>query len=249
LSAVWTQGDYSKLAERLAPVQQELVERLGAEPGTRWLDVATGTGGVALLAARAGAAVTGLDIAETMIEQARRKAAAAGLEIRLDVGDAQSLPYEDATFEVVSSCFGIIFPPDREAVAAGLARVCRPGGRLGLTTWRRLAAEAVFERFQETAPVDISVWGEETRVEELLGGAFELEIEERTWVLEGESPEELYDFMARAAPPVVAFLRRLAPERHEDFRAAYVDHLRGHVDEQGRVREPRRYLLVLGRRR
>src|SRR5205823_4460050 len=96
LSSVWSRGEYAGLAERFAPIHRELVERLRPEPGTRWLDVATGPGGVALLAARAGAEVTGLDIVESMIEQARQNAEAAGLAIRFDVGDAQALPYGDA---------------------------------------------------------------------------------------------------------------------------------------------------------
>jgi SAM-dependent methyltransferase len=249
LSSVWSQGAYARLAERIAPVHQGLVEALGVGPGERWLDVATGPGGVALLAARAGAEVTGLDISETMIEQAAQNAAEAGLDIRFDVGDAQSLPYPDAAFDVVSSSFGIIFPPDREAVAAGLARVCRPGGRLGLTAWRRLPGEEIYERFQETPPaVDISAWGDERLIEALLAGAFELEIEERTWYLEGESPEQLYDLMAASAPPTIAFLQRLPAERHEAFREAYIEHFRGYLTGDGVVREPRRYLLVVGRR-
>src|SRR5919199_6307091 len=105
------------MAERFAPIHDELVARLSPARGERWLDLGTGTGEVALRAARAGAFVTALDIAPKLLAEARGKAVAAGLQIRFDEGDAQALPYADASFDVVSSSFGVVFPPDQEAVA------------------------------------------------------------------------------------------------------------------------------------
>src|SRR5438270_4600745 len=147
-SAMWGGGTYERIAERFAPVHDELVRRLEPGPGVRWLDLATGTGGVALRAARAGAHVTGLDFAPAMLEQARAKGEAEGLEIRWELGNAQSLPYDDREFDVVSSCFGVIFAPDQAAVARELARVCRTGGRLGLANWRpNEGLHAIYQRF------------------------------------------------------------------------------------------------------
>src|SRR5919198_5932570 len=113
--------------------------------GERWLDIGTGTGAVAIRAALAGADVTAIDVAEAMLDQARANAEAARVEVEWDLGDAQTLPYEDAAFDVVVSVFGVVFAPDRRAVAHELARVCRPAGRLGLTAWQaRPDAQALY---------------------------------------------------------------------------------------------------------
>src|SRR5205085_19053 len=165
---LWGGGDYHLVAERLAPFHEQLVTRLEPRAGERWLDVATGTAAVAIRAARAGAEVVGVDT-PALLEQAR--ANAGGLPIRWDEGDAQDLPYEDASFDVVASCFGVIFAPDDEAVARELARVCRRGGRLGLTAWRaEEGLRSVYER-AEIGPQDPDPtrWSDESHVRGLLG--------------------------------------------------------------------------------
>src|SRR6266511_1233786 len=120
----------------LAPIHLELVERLAPQPGERWLDLATGTGAVTFLAARAGADTVGVDFAAGSVETARRAAADKGLDVRFDVGDVEDLPFEDASFDVLSSSMGMIFAPDHAAVAREAARVCLSGGRLGFTAWK-----------------------------------------------------------------------------------------------------------------
>jgi ubiquinone/menaquinone biosynthesis C-methylase UbiE len=132
----WNSAPYENVAENTADINELLIGRLGVKPGERWLDIATGTGGVALRAARLGANVTAQDLAPRLIETAKRFARAEGLEITCDVGDCQKLPYADASFDVVSSSLGAVFAPDHHAVAHELARVCRAGGRLGLVSWR-----------------------------------------------------------------------------------------------------------------
>src|SRR5581483_3709905 len=124
-AAAWSGATYERIAESFAPIHAELVEALRVQPGERFLDVATGTGGVALPAARAGAEVTGQDISTDQLGKARRAAEEAGLSIRFDEGDAQELPYEDESFDVVASAFGAIFAPDRERTARELQRVLR----------------------------------------------------------------------------------------------------------------------------
>jgi SAM-dependent methyltransferase len=248
-AAVWSGADYARIAELFGWIHDDLVAALEPAPGTRWLDVATGTGGVALRAARAGADVTGLDLSEDMLAKAEQGAAAEGLDVRLDLGDAERLPYDDASFDVVSSCFGVIFAPDPEVAAGELARVCRSAGRLGLTSWT--ANEAVDNLYAPYAPeplVDAQRWEEEATVRELLEPAFDLRIDTREWVIEGSSGEEVWELWRAAVPPFKALLGTLDRERTEEFRrdfvAYYEDRREGDV-----VRERRALLRILGTRR
>jgi SAM-dependent methyltransferase len=232
------------MAQRLAPVHDELVARLEPAPNVRWLDVATGTGEVARRAAAGGADVTGIDIAPAMIEAARGKVPDATFE----VGDAQQLPYADASFDVVSSAFGVIFAPDQEAVARELARVSR--ARVGLTAWEpNPDLTELYDRFGAVLPEGRGPfdWGRRERVEELLGAAFELEVERRAWLLEGADGEELWQLWSTSAPPFKAHVESLG-ERREEFHQAYVEYCERFRVGQ-RVRVPRTYLIVVGRKR
>lgn len=248
--AMWGGAQYERVAELFTPVHDELVARLSPQPGERWLDLATGTGAVALRAARAGAEVTGIDIAPALIEQAERAAEAEDLRIRLDVGDAQALPYEDGGFDVVCSCFGVIFAPDREAAAQELGRVCRPGGRLGLATWRPdQGLHAVYKPFLDRPPPgDPDYWGDEESVRSLLAPDFEVDISEGEWTLSGDSGESLWEFSATAVPPCKALADSLDADRREELHHAVVAHFEG-FRVNGGIRQPRRYLLVTGQRR
>jgi SAM-dependent methyltransferase len=228
---LWNGGQYELVAARFAEIHDALVESLAPRAGERWLDVATGTGEVALRAARAGAEVTGLDIAPRLLEQARSRSS----DVDWVEGDAQTLPFPDGAFDVVSSSFGLIFAPDQELVAQEVARVCR--GRLGLTVWRpNEGPHAVYTAFSGEQPA----WP--------VGDAFELEFEERVWWLEGNSLEDVWELMSNGAPPVRALLDSLEPDRAAAFRAAMLEHWSQFETPEG-VREPRRYLLVLGERR
>jgi SAM-dependent methyltransferase len=223
------------------------VARLGPGPGVRWLDVATGTGEVALRAARAGAEVVGIDIAPAMIEGARAKAGAG--EVSFEVGDAQALPYEDASFDVVTSVFGVIFAPNHRKTADELGRVGR--GRLGLTTWQpNPELGKLFEHFDLDVPEGREPfrWGREEYLDEMLGTDWELSTEQGTWIIEGASGEDVWEFWSRSAPPFKAMLAELDDDRREEFRQAYVQYCEAYRDGD-RVLVPRPYLLVLGVRR
>jgi SAM-dependent methyltransferase len=247
---MWGAAEYERIAERFAPIHDTLISALDVKPGDRVLDVATGTGEVALRAARLGAAVTGLDLAPALLEQARAKSQREGLTIEWVEGDAEALPFDDAGFDVVCSNFGVIFAPEVEAATPELGRVCAPGGRLGLTTWQpNQGLHRIYAALREDTGSDpAEEWGREERVRELLGADFELTIEEAVWDLEGDTPEDVWELMISAAPPCKALVERLEPERLTEFRSAMLEHWAG-FERDGRVAEPRGYLLVLGRRR
>src|SRR5262245_23626402 len=126
-SVVWGTGPYQNVTETIADVHEAVIERLDPKPGEHMLDLACGTGAVAELAARRGADVTGADLAPALIETAKERAAAQGLEISYEVGDCENLQFEDAGFGVVASTFGIMFAPDHAATASELARVTASG--------------------------------------------------------------------------------------------------------------------------
>ncbi|HVQ37801.1 MAG TPA: methyltransferase domain-containing protein [Pyrinomonadaceae bacterium] len=174
LKGMWMSGDFGEVAKHIEGGAEEFIARLELKPGDRVLDVACGSGNLSIPAARAGAVVTGLDIAPNLLEQARARAAAAGLAIQFDEGDAESLPYDDAAFDVVVSMFGAMFAPRPERVAAELVRVCRPGGRIAMANWT--PEGFVGEMFKITGqhvPPPPSMpsplkWGDETTVRERL---------------------------------------------------------------------------------
>lgn len=131
----WETGDYRPIGRLLDPAAQTLVHRAGVTAGQRVLDVGTGSGSVAVAAARAGASVVGVDITDRWFDEAQRRADAADVDIELMVGDAENLPADTASFDVVLSSFAAIFAPRHDAVAAELTRVCRRGGTIGMTAW------------------------------------------------------------------------------------------------------------------
>jgi SAM-dependent methyltransferase len=135
LKATWESGDYGHFATYLLPGALEFLDRLPLRPGTKMLDVACGAGQIALPAARAGVRVTGIDLADNLVAQAKERARAEGLAIRFDQGDAESLPYPDASFDLVVSLIGAMFAPQPHRVARELVRVCRPGGRIAMANW------------------------------------------------------------------------------------------------------------------
>lgn len=246
-------GTYERLAARFAPVQDELVEVLSPKPGERALDLATGTGEVARRMARLGADVSAVDVTEPMLEKARRMTEEEGIEIAFALGDVEYLPYDDESFDVLASNFGLVFAPDHANVASELARVTRAGGRLGFTAWKpNSKLGELYRRFTEE-PIEgreAYEWGREDHVEDMLGDDFELEFQDGTLWLEASSGEEIWSLFSESAPPVVALLARLDAGRGEQFHQAFVELYEGYRnDGGGGIRAPRRYLLVLGRRK
>lgn len=135
MRGAWMAGDFGQIARYSAKSAEEFVDRLQIQPGTRVLDVACGTGNLAIPAARKGAQVWGVDIAPNLLEQARQRASAEELSAVFEEGDAERLPFSDAHFDVVMSMFGAMFAPRPDVVAAEFARVCRPGGTIAMANW------------------------------------------------------------------------------------------------------------------
>jgi len=187
LKATWVAGDFGQIAKATAAGAEAFIERLNLEPGTRVLDVACGTGNLALPAARRGAVVTGIDIAPNLISQARENAEREGLQVQFEEGDAEALPYDDASFDVVVTMFGAMFAPRPELVAAELKRVCRPGGYVAMANWTPTGFvgrmfKTVAGHFPPPAGMPPPVlWGDATTVRERLHDGFaKVETNERT---------------------------------------------------------------------
>ena len=133
----WTSGNYARIGNTLVIMGELLCEAVDVRSGQKVLDVATGSGNTAISAARRFCETTGIDYVPDLIEQAKQRAAAEGLDAAFEVGDAENLPYSDASFDVVLSTVGVMFTPYQEKAAQELLRVCKPGGKIGLANWVR----------------------------------------------------------------------------------------------------------------
>lgn len=187
LKATWSAGDFGQIAKSTAAGAAEFIERLHLQPGMKVLDVACGSGNLALPAARAGAAVTGIDIAPNLIKQARENAEREGLKIQFDEGDAEALPYDDASFDAVVTMFGAMFAPRPVLVAAELKRVCKPSGFVAMANWTPTGFvgrmfKTVAGHFPPPAGMPPPVlWGDDATVRERLQDGFsKIETNERT---------------------------------------------------------------------
>src|SRR5438309_1353857 len=175
--AMWTAGDYPEIAQRIVTVGEFVAERAGAGPGIELLDVATGSGNVSIAAARSGAKVTGLDLTPKLLDAQRERAAAEGVEVTLVEGDAEELPFDDDSFDSVTSCFGVMFAPRQNLATRELVRVARAGGRVVVAAWT--PAGFIGRNFRVTAgympapPPELKppvMWGDEDHVRELFAG-------------------------------------------------------------------------------
>jgi SAM-dependent methyltransferase len=219
MKAAWMAGDFGQIATFSADEAENFVDRLGIKPGVKVLDVACGTGNTAIPAAKAGAIVTGVDVATNLLTQAEKRAAVENLEIRFDEGDAEELPYADASFDVVLTMFGAMFAPRPEWVAAELIRVCKPGGVIAMANWT--PEGFVGKSFQITSkilpppPVPPPVqWGDESIVRQRLrSGTSEISCTRQIVRFNYPfTPRETVDFFRRYfGPTKTAFSRLDAP--------------------------------------
>jgi SAM-dependent methyltransferase len=217
--ATWAAGDYSVIARLVEAVAKSCVERAGVEPAHDVLDVATGTGNTALLAAGSGARVTGLDLTPELFGVARDRARDLGVDVQWVEGDAEALPFEDERFDRTLSSIGVQFAPRHEVVAAELVRVTRPGGEIVLGNW---AADGMIgelfrlmgSRLPAPPPFvsSPSLWGDEEHVRGLFAPhGVELSFERRTAELAFESPDAYVDYFDAHYGPTIKAREALEP--------------------------------------
>jgi SAM-dependent methyltransferase len=219
--ATWAAGDYAAVAELIddAP-PDDLLARMAVAPGQEVLDVAAGTGNIALRAAAVGAQVVGLDLTPELFETARRRAEEHGVAVEWVEGDAEDLPFAEERFDRVLSAFGVQFAPRHEIVARELARVCRPGGRIGLVNWTPDGQVGelfkIMGRYLPTPPDYASpppLWGSEGYVRDLFAGTgVELAFARGVNPWPFESAEHYVAFMETHYGPTVKARERLTAE-------------------------------------
>ncbi|MGB4067182.1 MAG: class I SAM-dependent methyltransferase [Nitrospira sp.] len=209
LKAIWTAGDYDRFSRYMESSAREFYERLDIAPGSQLLDVACGSGQLALMAAKDGMEVTGVDIAGNLVERARARAQAEGLKVRFQEADAEALPFDDASFDVVVSLIGAMFAPRPELVARELLRVCVPGGTIAMANW---TPQGFIGQMFKTVSKFIApsgmpspvLWGDEATVRERLGlGLSQLSLTRRQYLFSYPfPPSEVVEFFRQYYGPV-----------------------------------------------
>ena len=254
-AAMWGAGPFERIAHTLGDMHDLMIDSVEAAPDDLWLDIGCGTGELAFLATRTGATIHGADLSPVLIATAQRQAVERGHDLEFEVADCERLPYADGTYDVATSSVGVIFAPDHEQVASELARVLKPGGRLGLTAWTTDGEVGEFFKLigryapppPEGAGSSLS-WGAEEHCERMLGSAFELTFSHHDIPWVGESGLDLWNEMAEAFGPIVTLLRALDEERAAAFREEMIE-LFSRLETENGVVLSRPFLLVLGTKR
>lgn len=226
LKTTWSAGDFSEVAKHIETTAESFVERLDIKPGMKVLDVACGSGNLAIVAAQKGADVKGIDIADNLIEAAKKRAEAAGLDIKFEVGDAEAMPYEDGEFDLVMTMFGAMFAPRPDVTASELLRVCKPGGIIAMANWTPDGhAGQMFKLSGKYLPPPNMPppvqWGVPEIVAERFGDRVsDLKTTSRfaDMIFEYGPAEVVEHFKTYFGPTVMAF-KMIAPENQEAFRS------------------------------
>jgi ubiquinone/menaquinone biosynthesis C-methylase UbiE len=230
LKTVWEAGDFSEVAKHIETVAEDFVNRLDIKPGLKVLDVACGSGNLAVIAAQKGATVTGIDIADNLVEAAKQRADKLGLDIKFEQGDAEALPYEDDTFDVVMTMFGAMFAPRPEVTASELVRVCKPGGTIAMANWTPTGfAGQMFKlggKYVPPPPMPAPVlWGVPDEVKARFGDKVEnLRTTPRLAEFSFEyGPDGVAEHFKTYFGPTVMALKAMGEENHEAFTKDLVD--------------------------
>lgn len=254
---IWATGDFSRVAMPMTLVGELLNESVRFHPGATVLDVACGSGNTTLAAARRLGVVSGLDYVPALLERGRERAAAEGLSITFVEGDAEALPFDDASFQVVLSSFGVMFAPNQEQAAAELLRVCQSGGTIGLANWTPTGLVGDIFRISASympPPPGLkppSRWGTEAGLQELLGdGVSEIEITRRNYLFRGLTPEHWLEIFLEFFGPARTTHAALESPHKEAFAADLLALMkRGNQATDGTLIAPGEYLEVIATRR
>ena len=221
---MWSTGDYMLVSGDIVLVSEWLCEAVDLRASQRVLDVATGTGNTALAAARRRCEVIGVDYVPTMIETAQARAATERLHVTFRQGDAENLPFADASFDVVLSTFGVMFTPDQDKAASELLRMCRSGGKIGLANWTPESFPGEFRRIiGQYIPPPPGVqsparWGTEEGLRALFGDALaSLQVTLRSTALRHQSARHGIEHFRTYFAPVVAAFATLKAEQQEQL--------------------------------
>lgn len=239
---VWSSGSYEEIAPNYLSMAGKLVERTAVDDGDEVLDIGCGTGSVAITAARRGAAVTGVDITPSMLEQARENAERAGVEtIEWQEGDARDLPFEENTFDVTLSSLGHMYGDPPEATVRELVDVTRPDGRIGFTSWTATGLFPFMASVLTTylSPEDIPefssppfMWGDSDVVRERIGEHVEqLAFETTTALYPALSPEHFWQEQAETSGTFIELLGTVEDEDRPALREEMVETIRPYFDE------------------
>ena len=225
LRDTWMTGDYGRFSRYMERDAEAFYRRLPIKPGAQLLDVGCGAGQLSLIAARAGARVTGCDIASNWLVQARRSAAAEGLSVVFEEGDAEALPYGNGTFDAVASLIAAMFAPRPELVAAELTRVCRPGGIIAMANWTGpgFVGQMFKTIAKHIAPSGMPspvLWGDEPTVRERLGsGVATLECSSHLYELSYPfSPADVVEFFRANYGPMTRAFASIGEEAQRQLR-------------------------------
>lgn len=218
--ATWAAGDFSMVATRIYYAAEQLAESADVQAGWKVLDVATGSGNAALAAARRNCEVTGLDYVPALLERGRERAAAERLDINFIEGDAENLPFKDASFDAVLSIYGCMFAPDHQKTARELARVCKPSGRIAIACWTPTGfVGEMFRTVSSYAPpapglTPPSKWGEEPYVKSLFGDAVKsMRTTLRQSIFRARTPDEYIEFFRKYFGPTIKAYESIPADR------------------------------------
>jgi ubiquinone/menaquinone biosynthesis C-methylase UbiE len=252
----WETGDYPRVGNTLQLIAERLVEAADVHAGQRVLDVACGQGNAAIAAARRFADSTGVDYAANLLAQARERADAERLPVTFTEGDAERLPFPQASFDTVLSTVGVMFAPDQERVAAELVRVTRAGGKIALASWTPEGLVGVlFKTIGKYAPPARGVkspmlWGTEARLAELFGDTVAWTVTRRTFDLVYRSPEHFSEWFRLYYGPITRLAGSLDDDMRAQFGADLADVPRQfNRADDGTVLAPGEYLEAVGVRR
>jgi len=225
LRTIWMAGDYDRFSRYMEGSARDFYERLNVAPGSQFLVVGCGSGQLALMAAKDGLPVTGVDIASNLVERARARAQSEGFQVRFEEADADALPFEDATFDVVASLIGAMFAPRPELVAKELLRVCQPGGTIAMANWTPQGFigqmfKAVSKFIAPSGMPSPVLWGDETTVRERLGGGLsDLSLVRRHYTFSYPfPPSEVVEFFRLYYGPINQAFAALDGEGRESLR-------------------------------